>query len=94
MIAKIRQIRWSLVLVIIHQHESARLGKPTLLCEDANWGVIERRLLFVVLLTRACWPHRVKALPLTSSKKTREQQPLCIKQATGLIENCVCPCFD
>ena len=64
--------------------------------EGADWGVIERRLLFIVLLTRACWPHQVRALPLTPRKKTREQRPLCIKQATvQLIEVCVCPCvFD
>lgn len=58
--------------------------------EGAGWGVIESRLLFIVLLTRACWPHQVRALPLTPREKTREQQPLCIKQATGLIEVCVC----
>lgn len=59
--------------------------------EGADWGVIERRLLFIVLLTRACWPHQVRALPLTPRKKTREQRPLSIKQATVLIEVCVCP---
>lgn len=33
--------------------------------EGADWGVIERRLLFIVLLTRACWPHQVRASLLT-----------------------------
>lgn len=53
--------------------------------ESADWGVVERRLLFIVLLTRACCPHQ--ASPLTP--KTKEQRPLCIKQATVLIEVCV-----
>lgn len=60
--------------------------------EGTDWEVVERRLLFIVLLIRACWHHQVRALPLTPKNCSKEQQPLRIKQATILIEVCVCPC--
>lgn len=61
--------------------------------EGTDWEVIERRLLFIVLLTRACWHHPVRALPLTPRNKTTTA----FAHQTGRYSDCsrcVSMCFD